>query len=327
MEQTIERLTADRLDLAAPLFAEYPYKALQQQMQRLEHARLEKFYAAGLARAVAAGIPHWAVRQNHEALALAGLVHDVWHSEVYGFKMGKVQPWLNTWQPEVGRELLHTLEDVARADEYAHLALRIDGEDFPNLHLLEEHGWRLIDVSLKLTRPMPIVGRLFALAPEDCAGFTIDTAQPEDAEWIRELGSTTHGAAHLLNDPALPWDRTRELFARWLDRCLEQLAWRIFVLRDGEGVGRGFVTYLRSPAFAEAVGRRPLILDFLLLGPKVRGRGLGPWFVEETLSRAADSGFDYCELRTSAHNLPAVASYEKVGFRCCASDFVMHKKL
>ena len=94
--------------------------------------------------------------------------------------------------------------------------------------------------------------------------WRIEPAELHDAEWIRALGSRSHAAAHFFNDPALPSESTRELFARWIDRCLHGLAYRVYALRDDAGQGRGFVIYLTNEPFAQAVGRRPLVLDFVL---------------------------------------------------------------
>lgn len=325
-------------DLAAArgLFAAYPYKGAQAAAQRLDRARLVDFYTAGLRGALEKGAaPHWIIEDRENgAVALAGLAEDAWHSGVYGFAMGKVGPFLNARageaaQAEAGQLLIAAIEREARSRGLAHLSVRLDGEDFPNLHLFEAAGWRLVDVSLKFTRPMPLEPEGFA-PPPAARGWRVALATPEDAAWIRTIGSQTHAGTHYLNDPALAPEKTRELFARWLDRCLGGMAWRVYALRDEAGRGRGFVTYLRAPGFARAVGRAPIVLDFVLLDPAIRGGGLGVWLVAQSLGQAAgdDHGpFDYCELRTSAHNLAAVMTYEKLGFRCCASDFVLHKAM
>jgi ribosomal protein S18 acetylase RimI-like enzyme len=340
-QSTIRLATAEDLPAAGQLFADYPYKTAQQLVQKLDRERLAGFYLASLQGALEKGWPHWIAEQNGKAVALAGLAPDPWHAEVYGLKMGKIGPWLNTRQPDLGRDLLNEVERLARQQDYEHLSVRLDGEDFPNLQLFEANGWRLVDVSLKFSLPLPILpiherrpdapakssAEASAKASAEVSGWTIDQARPEDGEWIRRIGSQTHAGTHFLNDPALPRDKTRELFARWLDRCLDRLAYRIDTLRDAQGQGRGFVTYLRNQGFARAVGRAPLILDFVLLDPAVRGAGWGPRLIEESLAREGRSGFDYCELRTSAHNLPAVNCYEKLGFRCCATDFVLHKTM
>ena len=63
----------------------------------------------------------------------------------------------------------------------------------------------------------------------------------------------------------------------------------------------------------------PIILDYVILDPAIRGGGIGPWFIQESLRAESDSGFDFCELRTSQHNYAAIGCYEKLGFRTLKS--------
>lgn len=324
----IRPVTPADLPAIRDLFARYPYKHTQQKVQKLDRDRLALFYQRQLETALARGARAWLALDRDRPSALAGLALNAWHGEVYGRVMARLQPWLNTETPHAGPPLLAAVRAAARADGIDHLAVRLDGEDFLNLHLFEADGWRLVDLSMKFSRELP-PGE--PPPPPPPGSFHIGPAAAADHPWIRRLGSTTHGATHFLNDPALPRERTVELFSRWIDRCLAGLAWRVFLLRERPGgPGLGFVIFLRNPALAEAVGRRPLILDFVLLDPAARGRGLGAWFIQETVRRAADEArragepFDFCELRTSAHNLPAVVAYEKAGFLCCATDMVLH---
>lgn len=329
----IREATAETEGRAAELFGLYPHKAAQRIIQRMDRDKLNELYIAGLRGALAAGRPHWIVESMEDArgydasgpapLALAGLVPDAWHSEIYALRMGKIQPWLNTVAPGEGRALIETVLRRARADGFERLSIRIDGEDFPNLHLLEDAGFRLIDVSLKFSRPMPFEPALF---PVERAGWSVRPSAPEDADWMAELGANAHAGTHYLNDPALSREGTRALFGQWVRKCAEKLAYRIYVL-EREGLRAGFVVYLRNNSLRNAVGVNPIILDYVILDPARRGGGAGPWFVQETLRRESEAGFDFCELRTSTHNLPAVGLYEKTGFRACSTDFAMSIRL
>lgn len=315
---------SDEFARLAQLFTFYPYKTAQQVIQGLDRQRLEQFYAQGLRRGLNGNLPYWVVESDREILALAGLVEDNWHSRVYGLKMGKVQPWLNTLQPEHGPVLMEAVEAQASQEGYQHLSVRVDGADFANLHHFESADWRLVDVSLKFSKSMLVqTPPRFEMVVDN--EMAVGIADQSDFGWIERLAATTHSATHFLNDPHLPVEKTNELFGQWVRRCIEKLAYRIYTLKSRSGEGCGFVIYLRNPIFTEAVGPNPLILDFVLLDPSVRGKGLGPLFIEETLRREGEQAFDYCELRTSAHNLSAVCCYEKLGFLCCASDFVLHK--
>lgn len=289
----------------------------------MDPSRLNAFYRTQLGAALGGDRPHWAAWSASEPLALAGLLPDPWHSEIYGMSMGKIAPWLDTVDPRTGEALLEAVMRAAAERGYEHLSVRLDGEDFENLHLMERAGFLLVDVSMKFSRPMPW-GTVVSEAPGK--KWSVREAGPADSDWIVDLGARHHGGTHYLNDPALPVQKTHALFGAWVKRCLEGLAYKIYAIEDPSGQGRGFVIYLQNRGFAEAVGRRPIILDYVILDPDQRGRGLGPWLIEQSLAREGEQGFDYCELRTSQHNHSAVVCYEKLNFRLCATDFVLHRK-
>jgi len=306
------------------LFDLYPYKVSQRVVQKLDRARLNALYLSGLQKSFEAGEKIFVAERDGEVVACAGLAPDKWHSEIYGMKMGKLQPWLNFISPEAGAPLRDALLAEARQQAYQHISIRVDGEEFSQLHLFESVEFHLIDISLKFSRPMPFAPNMLPSARE---GWRVRLSTPQDAIWMRELGSKTHAHTHFLNDPHLPREKTQALFDAWVVKCIEKLAYRIYVLEDNEGTGRGFVIYLRNNSMKQTVGVYPIILDYVILAPEARGGGVGPWFVQESLKQEAESGFDYCELRTSAHNHAAIGCYEKLGFRICATDMVLHGKI
>lgn len=325
----IMQLSIERHELARRLFRDYPYKKLQGKLQGIDSERMVPFYLEGMKRSIGEGNPHWIALNDELPVAVVGLSRDAWHSGVYGIRMAKVQPWINTQMPQAGPRLLTALEHYASQNGISHLSVRLDGQDFTNLHFFQAAGWKLVDVSLKFSLPMPFERRL--QVPGDPGEWNTRLAEPGDRDWIRGVGSRTHTASHFLNDPTLPRDKSILLFQKWLEKSLDGMAYKVYVLvgrkSGAEEKPLGFVTYLRAKRFAEVSGRNPLILDFVLLDPSVRGQGVGPWFIHETLLKESAEAFDYCELRTSAHNLPAVVTYEKLGFQCVASDMVLHKRV
>lgn len=322
----ISPLEERHLESAAGLFERYPYKSAQRAFQKLPPERLVAFYAANLRKDFEAGRHRWAAEPGRELCGLAGLNDDAYHTGIYGLRMAKIAPWLMLPEADCAEAMLERIEAKAREEGHEHLSARLDGEDFTSLHLFESKGFRLIDVSLKFSFPMP-GGAPWPETQSPRAGWGIRKMRSSDAEWMVALGGGGHGQNHFLNDPDLDADATRKLFGNWVQRCIDGLAYTIYVIEDPTGQGRGFVIYLRNSGFAKAVGRNPLILDYVILDPKIRGGGLGPWLVEESLRRENGQGFDYCELRTSQHNHRAVIGYEKLGFRLCASDFIVHRKL
>ena len=91
---------------ARRLLAAYPYKIHQQRTQALDPDRLSAFHASCLEKALASPNPDFIVQRLNEPIALAGLVPDPWRGEIYGMKMGRVQPWLNTISPPAVASIL-----------------------------------------------------------------------------------------------------------------------------------------------------------------------------------------------------------------------------
>lgn len=315
---------ADGAERLTELFRRYPYKRAQQRLQGLNPERLVEFYAARLKRSLEGGAEIWALRRADRAIAMGAIAPDPWHTEIYDLRMARIEPWLNTEHPGEGERLLERLLDRAREGGYEHLSVRLDGEDFANLHLMESAGFRLVDVSLKFFRPMPWTE---PIAPKPDAWRRVRPAAGKDAAWLAEAGARVHARNHFFNDPALEAGRTRAMFGAWVQRCAARLAWRIYIVENAAGTPDGFVIYLRNRGFEGAIERKPIVLDYVILDEGARGSGVGPWLIQETLMRESAEGFDYCELRTSQDNYAAVGCYEKLGFRLCATDFVLHRRL
>lgn len=328
-QEAIEILPFERAHLpqASTLFDRYPFKAAQRHAQQLPVERLVRFYTQGLERDLDAGRDRWIALGPDGAVALGGINADEHHSVAYGMAMGKIAPWLTLPGCTAGRPLLRAIGDRSASLGFEHLSVRLDGEDYPSLHLFESFDFHLIDVSLKFFMPFPAAGADWPAIEAPRVGWTIRRMNAADAEWMIPLGGGGHGQNHFLNDPHLDPGATSGLFSDWVRRCIEGLAYAVYVLEDPSGQGRGFVTYLRNQGFSKIVGRNPLILDYVILDPRVRGGGLGPWLIHESLYRERSQGFDFCELRTSQHNHRAVIGYEKLGFRLCATDFILHRKM
>ncbi len=58
----------------------------------------------------------------------------------------------------------------------------------------------------------------------------------------------------------------------------------------------------------------------IILAPEVRGKGLGPVFVRALLGPALDSGYSDVFLRVRPDNVPAIRTYERVGFLRVADE-------
>ncbi len=321
------------------LFEAYPYKAYQQKRQGIDPQRLAAMFLEGTLRAVDAEdtdlfLAVEEIAGSETVHGLAGLAPNAWHSEAFGLKTGRVQPFtVPGAQGPVAQALIEAVDRAARHRGYDHLTARVDHSDWPGIHALEAIGFYLVDASQKLARPLGIQPFTDGAAEADLSfpgqvvngpdGLVMDQLDPEDIDALCDIASSSHHTNHFYNDPALSVSDSRALFERWVRRCCDGLARHVFVARHGLRPV-GFVTYLGAETLKKKLGLSLIILDFVVIQSDRQGRGIGEWLVKQSLNRIATC-YDWVELRTSANNYPALALYHKLGFRNLSTDMILHK--
>ncbi|GAB4320492.1 MAG: hypothetical protein Kow0059_14870 [Candidatus Sumerlaeia bacterium] len=303
------------------LFAAYPYRQYQHSVQRLDRRRLSR-YLADNHRSLfeMKGARHFGVRGAGGRLsALASLVPLPWHSKIYGLKMGKIASFLTYEVPGAAGPLLGRLIRTARRDRYRHLSVRLDGRDQVNLAAFAREGFYIVDCSVKMSLELPC-----ELPPRPGArrGLKVVEFEERYLPAMSEIAAVSHELNRFYNDPALPAERSRELFRRWVERCCRAQDSIVFVALHDESVA-GFCIILENHRFNESLGRRVGILDFICLDAAVKGQGLGWLLLHDILHRMRER-FDLIELRTNFTNYPALNLYSRAGFKIVASDVYLH---
>jgi len=325
---TIELLpvhTRDREDIVR-LFAQYPYKTWQKHTQGIDPTRLAQLLwdlaEPQFDKLCTCSLVAWR-KHPQEAVGFVVMGPHPWHSEVFGRPMGRILHLVNYMEPEtVGPPLLDALLADARAAGIEHLAARVDGQDWPNVHLLESRGFCCVDCSLKLAR------RLDDLPPEsrekESDEIEIRPIEPTDLEAIQRIAARSHTHNHFYNDPSLSRERAAVLFQEWLRRCTRGIAAFMLVATDADSRVVGFVTALSNVALARVVGVSVGIIDYIVVDREVAGRGVGRALLQAALRRLARD-HRWVELRTSQDNYRGVSFYSAAGFRLVGSDFVFHR--
>ena len=316
----IEKATPDDLGDISALIGDYSYKLYQQVIQGIDKNALNEFLTEGVKVSLEnPAKSSWIVRRRDEPLAAAIVSPNEWHSRFYGLDMARCETFLSFRSPRETTPLLcKTLKEESKERGWDHLSLRIDGAEYENLHMLEEDGFRLIDCSLKLGAK---IQPGFSDGPPD---VSVRPYAPADRKRVIEIAKSEHPDNHFNNEPAFKPRATRELFGAWVERCLDGLAAHVFVVEsESEGV-LGFVTYLVSRALNEKMGLGLVILDYAVLAPEARGRGIGSAMMGQSLA-SLSAEFSQVELRTSHKNCAALSLYTKYGFRVLSSDFIFHR--
>jgi ribosomal protein S18 acetylase RimI-like enzyme len=308
------------------LFTRYPFKVLQRRTQGIDSYRLAQLLwdlaepQFGQPRTSA-----WVAwrRRPREAIGLVLMRPHVWHSQVFGRSMGRIGHLINYVEPTtVGPALLEAVGADARAAGIEQLTCRVDGQDWPNLHLLESQGFRCVDCSLKLAHRLDDFPA--AVAEDAPDGIEVRPFDLPDLDALQQIAARSHAHNHFYNDPQLARDRVSALFQEWVHHCAQGAAAFILVAADADSRIVGFVTVLSNTALARVVGVSVGIIDYIVVDRDHAGRGIGRALLRAAL-RSLAREHQWVELRASEDNYRAVAFYSAAGFQIIGSDFVLHR--
>lgn len=316
----VSKATPGDLPRLEPLLRSFAFKNFQQKAQGLDAGKLVPFYLQGMEASLKdESTACWVVSAGEEALGFASLSDNAWHSSFYGCPMGRCGNFLCHAAPaRVTPLLAEAVIAESNRRGYDMISLRIDGNEFEALHGLEAAGFGLIDVSVKMGAKICAAS---SAAPE---GFRVRPYEAADREAVVRISGEGHVFNHFFNDERLDRASTRALFRAWVEKCIDSLAKHVFVIERNAGDVAGFVTYLLSGRFNQALGVRLVVLDYIVLDPSMQGRGLGPYLMEESLGQLSGL-YDQVELRTSHNNYPALSLYSRYGFRILSTDFQLHR--
>jgi len=317
--------TRDR-DEIVRLFAQYPFKTLQKQVQGMDSGRLGQLLwdlaEPQFGRPQTSAWVAWRKRPR-EAVGLVMMAPHAWHSEVFGRSMGRIVHFVNYVEPATsGPPLIEAAIGAARATGIEQLDCRVDGRDWPSVHLLESYGFRCVDCSLKLARRLDDL--LSGPAAPEPAGIEVRLFEPPDLDALQQIAARSHEHNHFYNDPHLGRERASALFQEWIRRCTMGVAAFILVATDADARLVGFVTVLSNAALTRVVGVSIGIIDYIVVDRDQAGRGIGRILLQAAL-RSLARDHQWVELRTSQENYRAVSFYCAAGFNLIGSDFVFHR--
>jgi len=315
------RLKSGDAETVKGLLRDYPYREFQQRRQGIDPALLAEMLWNNIDAGLKANKENYLLAQDgNQAIGLAGLSHNSWHSEIYQQKMGTINPLLTYRSDAKTRQKLFAdILQLAKKQKFDHLACRIDASDNSAIHDAEKFGFRLVDGSVKLTRKLSLADIPEYFAP---TGISLEGYSTGEENILAKIAETSHATNHMFNDPTLPNTASKLLFSKWVKRCCSGLARNIFVVRKNNKP-IGFVSYLGADKLEKCLGIKLIVLDFIVIDQKQQGQGLGKWLLSEALRRIEDQ-YDWVELRTSFNNYPALSLYNRFGFESIAADYLFH---
>lgn len=321
----IKKVTIDDIEDIKVLFANYPYKKYQQYMQGLDPeclvGLLVELITAQLKKESSEVI---GVRDKGKLVALAELSISDLHSSIYKFRFGKINNFLSYINPsKYSTLLLKALNTLSREKNYDMLSVRLDSDEWENLHILENNKFYSVGTSVKLS--LFLDKMILPIRQPSFSSLTIDNFKSSYKDAILSIAASSHHNNHFYNDEHLPFEDTNNLFIQWVSRfCSEENKDFFTALLDGEVIG--FAIFLDNKLFEKHLSKRVKILDFIVLKNEKKGAGLGSQFLTEILKNYKNN-YEIIELRTMNNNYPALNFYSRIGFKIISSDSMLHKIL
>jgi GNAT superfamily N-acetyltransferase len=234
-----------------------------------------------------------------------------WDSDILGLPVGKVL-WFNTLpagEPEAGTRLLNSALGKAREWNVECLMTRIDYNQNHLIRLLEDNGFRLMDVSVAL-------GLASENIPPDLPkpeGKLIRLATTGDLSILKEIARSSFRYSHFHMDPELSQERSNELFACWIENDVNGRADQVLLIED-HGQVAGFVTLNIDPDSEESLGFKVGEIDLIAVSSEHQGKGLGQFLVRAGLDWLRPK-VQYVEARTQLMNHSALNTFTKNQFQ------------
>jgi ribosomal protein S18 acetylase RimI-like enzyme len=176
---------------------------------------------------------------------------------------------------------------------------------------LESCGFRFIEMVL---RPrIALAAQASAAAPHET--LRIERAGLRDGPALEDIAGEAFGTGRLALDPFLDPALNGRRYRRWVRSSLDhpvQQALKATV--DGDVAGFFVVEHAGDIAYWHLTA----------MAPRFQGRGLGEALWRAMLARHRDEGLRAVETTISAHNVPVLNLYAKLGFRFGAAQTTLH---
>lgn len=251
-----------------------------------------------------------------------------WESSIYQMPMAKIPLLMAVGsyadQIEVYQELLGRVDMCARERGVRHLTCRVDTQETAQVHSLQNNGFLLMDTTIEcLWTPAQ-------LTPEPPPKWIIRPHQESDLIPLAQLARrafTDRVKTRYGEDPYLPIERTRELYAQWfLESCRGAFAHVVLVAElDGKPVG--FQTYKIEEEFARITGVALATFGIGTVSDEQRGKRVLPSMLRAVVRWGEARSVTLSRGRTVVHNISMHRACLRSGAFIGATFHTFHKWL
>lgn len=212
---------------------------------------------------------------------------DDFDSSVFGFKVAKIVDLDSKNVESLIRDLIK--------NKVAYATYRVQANNFPLIHALEESGFVLVDGLISLSLDLD------SIKPE--IESAIREAKKSDLANLKKLTTNLYSGTRITNDPKTKSFANR-YYTSWIENSVNGEAEDSVLVWDEQGQILGYVTLQKK-------GQIPLIG----VSEKARGKGIARSLLNASFARFRKWGVDTVNIDTQMGNIPALRAYQGVGFK------------
>lgn len=222
--------------------------------------------------------------------------HESFDSDLFGFsvaKISKVSPHGSV------SDTIRLMLDSFREGGIEYATYRLPADEFTLIHALEHAGFVIVDGILSFERL--IENHETTMHPN------VRSAVKKDRAILARIGSTIWSATRFYNDPLIPRKSANELYKQWIVNSLNrQRADWVLVYDDHEVAG--YISLKKD-------GSIPLVG----VAGSHQGKGIAKTMLSGAFDILRQKGVGKAMIETQITNIPAIRTYEAVGFRVTSS--------
>lgn len=226
-----------------------------------------------------------------------------WDTEFFGVRVARALPRALT-----PRNIGPLLRECRRTRVEC-LYLDVDAGDSRSLAIAEAHGFLLVDVRVRLTRPLegPI--------PRSAAGVEVAPPRAGDLPSLRRIARGVSRVSRYYHDRRFRQHAAR-LYGAWITKAWRESSGSVLVARLAQQPV-GFLTTKSDGADGK--------IDLVGVSPNARGREVGLCLVAAALRRFRQGGLRGAEVLTQGRNVAALRLYGKAGFQVAGVSLFYHR--
>ena len=232
-----------------------------------------------------------------------------WDTEIFGYRVGQIES-IEVIDIVGAADGFHEFSGWCEANQVAMVSCRLPSDRLRESMLLEEHGFRFIEMvyspELSLTKAAPTHG----------SRLEISEAQASDLPAIQSIAGSAFSTGRFLLDWRLDAEASHRRYCIWVQNSFDDPRHTVLKATVGNDIAGFFIVEERPD--------RSCYWHLTAVAPEWQGKGIGRELWESMAARHKAAGLHHVRTTISAHNAPVLNIYARLGFRFSAPQMTFH---